>query len=147
MLVCGGFLRRQLRLLYFKLLQTPLESSDLSWERLKGLVAKGSRSSTKSRRGPRADGNQADRGAPTYVEVYDLLGDELLPQLLQQLQQQKSATLEELQLQPDIAAAEEGANTPQDATGKRAVIKARGRLRMRLLLLLLLLPLLLLLLM
>ncbi|OEH80420.1 prpf39 related protein [Cyclospora cayetanensis] len=37
----------RLRMLYFQLLRTPLEASDLSWERLKTLVEKGSRSSVK----------------------------------------------------------------------------------------------------
>ncbi|KAL8434686.1 hypothetical protein ACSSS7_003003 [Eimeria intestinalis] len=103
----------RLRLLYAALLKTPLESSDLTWDRLKSLVERGSRSSSKSRRGPRpggpseaetAAGGLAQKGASTLVEVYDLLTDEQLPLLLQRLQQRKSSTLDELQMPAEAAA-------------------------------------------
>ncbi|CDJ45222.1 PRPF39 protein, related, related [Eimeria tenella] len=124
---------QRLRLLYSQLLRTPLESSDLGWERLKTLVERGSRSSIKSRRGPRpglaADGGLCGDGGPikgasTLFDVYDLLGDELLPQLLQRLQQQKSATLEELQLP---AEADHPTEQPvaADPAAARAAIKER----------------------
>ncbi|CDJ34479.1 PRPF39 protein, related, related [Eimeria mitis] len=99
---------QRLRQLYWKLLQTPLECSDLAWERLKALVERGSSSSIRSRRGPRpglhADADGLTKGASTLFDVYDLLPDELLQQLLQRLLQQKSATLQELQLPPETAA-------------------------------------------
>ncbi|KAL8425193.1 hypothetical protein Efla_004268 [Eimeria flavescens] len=125
----------RLRLLYAALLKTPLESSDLTWDRLKSFVEKGSRSSNKSRRGPRtggpsdaeaAGGTGATKGASTLIEVYDLLTDEQLPLLLQRLQQQKSATLDELQMPAEAAAAE--AEAAQAASDSRAAIKARGEL-------------------
>ncbi|KAL8453592.1 hypothetical protein Emag_001811 [Eimeria magna] len=124
----------RLRLLYAALLKTPLESSDLTWDRLKSLVERGSRSSSKSRRGPRpggaseaeaAAGGAAQKGASTLVEVYDLLTDEQLPLLLQRLQQRKSATLDELQMPAEAAAADAGVT--QQAGGSRAAIKARGK--------------------
>lgn len=61
------------------------------------------------------------------MEVYDLLRDEQLPLLLQRLQQQKSATLDELQL-PAEAPPTEDEKATQEAAGSRAAIKARGKL-------------------
>ncbi|KAL8445741.1 hypothetical protein Emed_005423 [Eimeria media] len=124
----------RLRLLYAALLKTPLESSDLTWDRLKSLVERGSRSSSKSRRGPRpggaseaetAAGGGTQKGASTLVEVYDLLTDEQLPLLLQRLQQRKSATLDELQMPAEAAEADAGET--QQGGGSRAAIKARGK--------------------
>ena len=125
----------QLRLLYSQLLRNPLEASDLTWERMKALVERGSRSSIKSRRGPRPgaphDGPPGEagtiKGASTLFEVYDILDDELLPQLLQQLQQQKTATLEELQLPTETAEAKDGFK-PIDGATRRAALKERGKL-------------------
>ncbi|XP_026189673.1 uncharacterized protein LOC34621405 [Cyclospora cayetanensis] len=128
----------RLRMLYFQLLRTPLEASDLSWERLKTLVEKGSRSSIKSRRGPRLGGNSEGPfgdggssstkggGPSTLFDVYDLLGDELLPQLLQRLQQQKSTTLQDLQLAIDAAATAEQVSSA-DPAAERAAIKEKGK--------------------
>lgn len=119
----------QLRFLYSQLLRTPLECSDLVWERLKALVERGSSSSIKSRRGPRpgvhADGDGSIKGASTLFDVYDLLADELLPELLQRLRQQKSSTLEELQLSPERAGAEQQPKS-DDPAAARAAIKERG---------------------
>lgn len=128
----------QLRLLYSRLLKTPLESSDLCWERLKSFVEKGSRSTSKSRRGPRPGGSSdmpcgdtggemaAPRVPSTLVEVYDMLTDEQLPLLLQRLQQQKSATLEELQLPAETPAAYDVST--QNAAATREATKARGKI-------------------
>lgn len=119
---------QRLRLLYSQLLRTPLECSDLVWERLKALVERGSSSSIKSRRGPRpgvhADGDGSIKGASTLFDVYDLLADELLPELLQRLRQQKSSTLEELQLSPERAGAEQQPKS-DDPAAARAAIKER----------------------